>query len=74
MSQNKDDTAADLHIYAPHVHTAAAAHRRGDYEAAEELSSRAQHYSMTASEKTLELARLSRAPFGLKSPSITTLR
>ena len=50
MSQNKLDTAADLHIYAAHAHTAAAAaHHRGDHKAAEELSSRAQDYSMAAS-------------------------
>jgi len=58
MSQNTCDTAADLHIYAAHVHTAAAAaHRRGDHEAAEELSSRAQDCSLAASEKTLEIAK-----------------
>ena len=58
MSQSKDDNAADLHIYAAHAHTAAAAaHHRGDHEAAEELSSKAQDYSMAASEKTLELAK-----------------
>ena len=63
MSQNKDDTAADLHIYAAHAHTAAAAaHHRGDHEAAEELSSRAQDYSMAASEKTVELAKQIRVP------------
>jgi len=58
MSQSKDDTAADLHIYAAHAHTAAAAaHHRGDHEAAEELSSKAHDYSMEASEKTLEIAQ-----------------
>jgi hypothetical protein len=58
MSQSKYDDAADLHIYAAHAHTAAAAaHHRGDHEAAEELSSRAQDYSMAASDKTLELAK-----------------
>lgn len=58
MSQSKYDDAADLHIYAAHAHTAAAAaHHRGDHEAAEELSSRAQDYSMAASEKTLEIAK-----------------
>jgi hypothetical protein len=58
MSQSKYDDAADLHIYAAHAHTAAAAaHHRGDHQAAEELSSRAQDYSMAASEKTLELAK-----------------
>ncbi|MFY9854071.1 MAG: hypothetical protein WAK26_09370 [Terracidiphilus sp.] len=63
MSQSKYDTAADLHIYAAHAHTAAAAaHRRGDHEAAEELSSRAQDYSMAASEKTFELAKLIHVP------------
>jgi hypothetical protein len=58
MSQSKYDDAADLHINAAHAHTAAAAaHHRGDHEAAEELSSRAQDYSMAASEKTLEIAK-----------------
>jgi hypothetical protein len=47
-----------LHIYAAHAHTAAAAaHHRGDHEAAEELSSRAQEYSMEATEKTNAVAR-----------------
>ena len=63
MSQSKDDSAADLHIYAAHTHTAAAAaHHRGDHEAAEELGSRAQDYSMAASEKTLELAKQIHVP------------
>ena len=58
MPQSEYDNAADLHIYAAHAHTAAAAaHHRGDHEAAEELSSRAQDYSMAASDKTLELAK-----------------
>jgi len=58
MPQSKYDTAADLRISATHAHTAAAAaHRRGDHEAAEELSSRAQDYSMAATEKTFELAK-----------------
>jgi hypothetical protein len=47
-----------LHVYAAHAHTAAAAaHHRGDHEAAEELSSRAQEYSMEAAEKTNAVAR-----------------
>jgi hypothetical protein len=63
MSQSKYDDAADLHIYAAHAHTAAAAaHHRGDHEAAEELSSRAQDYSMAASEKTFEIAKKIHAP------------
>jgi hypothetical protein len=63
MPQNKYDNAADLHIFAAHAHTAAAAaHHRGDHEAAEELSSKAQDYSMAASEKTLELAKQNHAP------------
>jgi hypothetical protein len=63
MPQSKYDTAADLHISAAHAHTAAAAaHHRGDHEAAEELSSRAQDYSMAASEKTLELAKQIHVP------------
>ena len=58
MSQNQYDTAADLHIFAAHAHTAAAAaHHRGDHEAAEELSATAQDYSMAASEKTAEIAK-----------------
>ena len=55
MPQSKDDTAADLHIYA-------AAHHRGDHEAAEELNSKAQDYSMAASEKTIEIAKQSHVP------------
>jgi hypothetical protein len=63
MPQNEYDNAADLHIYAAHVHTAAAAaHHRGDHEAAEELSSRAQDYSMAATEKTLEIAQQLHVP------------
>jgi hypothetical protein len=58
MPQSEYDDAADLHIYAAHAHTAAAAaHHRGDHETAEELSSKAQDYSMAASEKTLEIAK-----------------
>jgi hypothetical protein len=58
MLQNKYDNAADLHIYAAHAHTAAAAaHHRGDHEAAEELSSKAHEYSIAASEKTFEIAK-----------------
>jgi hypothetical protein len=63
MHQSKYDNAADLHISAAHAHTAAAAaHHRGDHEAAEELSSRAQDYSMAASERTLELAKQNHVP------------
>jgi hypothetical protein len=48
--QSKDVNAKDLHIYAAHAHIAtAAAHHRGDHEAAEELSSKAQDHSMAAS-------------------------
>ena len=58
MLQSNHDYAADLHINAAHAHTAAAAaHHRGDHEAAEELSSRAQEYSMEAAEKTNAVAR-----------------
>src|ERR1039457_4464724 len=58
MPQSNHDYAADLHIYAAHAHTAAAAaHQRSDHEAAEELSSRAQDYSMEAAEKTNAVAR-----------------
>ena len=63
MPQSKYDNAADLHIYGAHAHTAAAAaHHRGDHEAAEELSSKAQDYSMAASEKTFELAKQIHVP------------
>jgi hypothetical protein len=63
MPQNKYDNAANMHIYAAHAHTAAAAaHHRGDHEAAEELSSRAQDYSLAASEKTLEIAKQIHVP------------
>jgi hypothetical protein len=63
MPQNKYDNAADLHIYGAHAHTAAAAaHQRGNHEAAEELSSKAQDYSMAASEKTFELAKQIHVP------------
>ena len=58
MPQSKYDNASDLHIFAAHAHTAAAAaHHRGDHESAEELSSKAQDYSMAASEKTIEIAK-----------------
>jgi hypothetical protein len=63
MLQSIFDNAADLHIYAAHAHTAAAAaHHRGDHEAAEELSSKAQDYSMAASEKTFEIAKQIHVP------------
>jgi len=63
MPQSKYDNAADLHIFAAHAHTAAAAaHHRGDHESAEELSSKAQDYSMAASEKTLEIAKQIHVP------------
>ena len=62
MPQRKYDNAADLHIYGAHAHTAAAAHHRGDHEAAEELSSKAQDYSMAASWKTSELAKQIHVP------------
>ena len=66
MLQSKYDNAADLHIHAAHAahaHTAAAAaHHRGDHEAAEELSSKAQNYSMEASEKTSEIAKQIHVP------------
>jgi len=63
MPQSEYDNAADLHIYAAHAHTAAAAaHHRGDHEAAEELSTKAQDYSMAASEKTLEIAKQIHVP------------
>ena len=63
MPQSKYDNAADLHIYAAHAHTAAAAaHHRGDHEAAEELSTKAQDCSAAASEKTLEIAKQIHVP------------
>jgi hypothetical protein len=63
MLQSKYDNAADLHIHAAHAHTAAAAaHHRGDHEAAEELSTKAQDCSAAASEKTLEIAKQIHVP------------
>ncbi len=63
MPQSNDDNAADLHIYAAHAHTAAAAaHRRGDHEAAEELSAKAHDCSVAASEKTLAIAKQIQVP------------
>ena len=63
MSQSKYDTAADLHIYAAHAHTAAAAaHRRGDHEAAEEWSSRARDDSMASSEESLAISKRNHVP------------
>ncbi|HEY6852441.1 MAG TPA: hypothetical protein VI320_40300 [Terracidiphilus sp.] len=64
MPQSNHDYAADLHIHAAHAHTAAAAaaHHRGDHEAAEELSLRAQEYSMEAAEKTNAVARRTPEP------------
>jgi hypothetical protein len=58
MPQSNQDHAADLHIYAAHAHTAAAAaHHRGDHEAAGELSARTQEYSTQATERTEEISR-----------------
>src|ERR1017187_9282967 len=49
-------------------HTAAAAaHHRGDHETAEELSSRAQEYSMEAAEKTSAVARQTPEPTRARS-------
>jgi len=63
IPQSENDIAADLHIHAAHARTAAAAaHQRGDHEAAEELSLSAQDYSMAISEKTLELSKQSHVP------------
>ena len=63
MPQSEYDNAADLHIYAAHAHTAAAAaHHRGDHEAAEELSTKAQDYTMAASEKSFEIAKQIHVP------------
>jgi hypothetical protein len=56
MPQSKYINAADLHIYAPNAHAAAAAvHHRGDHEAAEELGSKAQDYSEQPLRKRLRL-------------------
>jgi len=69
MPQSEYDNAADLHIYAAHAHTASAsAHHRGDHEAAEELSSKAQDYSMAASEKTLQIAKQVHVPKQVHAP------
>ena len=58
MPQINQEEAANLHIYAAHAHTAAAAaHRRGDHESAGELSARAQEFSWNAAEKTEEIAK-----------------
>ena len=63
MPQSEYDNAADLHIYAAHAHTAAAAaHHRGAREVAEELSSRAQNSSMAASGRFFEIAKQIHAP------------
>jgi hypothetical protein len=63
MLQTRNDQAADLHIIAAQAHTsAAAAHRRGDHQAADELSSKAQDYSMAGAEKTLEIVKESPVP------------
>jgi len=63
MPQNHSDFAADLHIHAAHAHTAAAAaHHRGDHEAAGELSLKAQEYSTEAAEMTEEIARRTSEP------------
>jgi len=44
------------------ITAAAAAHHRGDHVAAEELSSKAQEYSMEAAEKTYAVARQTPEP------------
>jgi hypothetical protein len=63
MPQSKVETAADLHIHAARAYMAAAAvHRRGDHEAAEELSTSAQNCSSVASEKTDRIPKLIHAP------------
>jgi hypothetical protein len=63
MPQTRNEQAADLHILAAHAHTfAASAHRRSDLEAADELSSKAQDYSIAAAEKTLEIVKESPVP------------
>jgi hypothetical protein len=63
MPKSNYDNAADLHIYAAQAHTAAAsAHHRGDHEAAEELSLKAQDFSQAATEKSFEIARQVHTP------------
>ena len=58
MPESNQDRAANLHVYAAQAHSfAAAAHRRGDDEAAGELSLKAQEYSSIAAEKSEEIAR-----------------
>ena len=58
VPQSNQDHAANLHVYAAYAHTAAAAaHRRGDHETAEELSAKAQEFSLYAAEETEEVAR-----------------
>jgi hypothetical protein len=57
MPESNQEYAAELHILAAHAHTAAAAaHHRGNDEAAGELSVKAQEYSTKAAEKTEEIA------------------
>ena len=66
MLERNEDQAANLHIHAAQAHTAAAAaHRRGDHQAAEELGASAQEYSSMAAEKTEEIAR--RVPVRLRA-------
>jgi hypothetical protein len=63
MPQSNDDYTADLHIYAAHASAAASAvYHRGHHEAVEELSLRAQEYSMKAAEKTNAVARQTSRP------------
>ena len=58
MPESNQDHIANLHIYAAHAHTAAAAaHRRGDHESAGELSASAQEYFSKVAEKMEEIAR-----------------
>ena len=58
MPQSNEDRAANLHIYAAHAHTfAAAAHRRGDHETAGDLSLKAQEFSSIATVQSEELAK-----------------
>lgn len=65
MPQSNQDYAANLHIHAANAHTAAAAaHRRRDYEAAGELSVKAQKYSAEAVEKSEEIAKRGPEPLG----------
>jgi hypothetical protein len=58
MFESYQDQAANLHIYAAQAHTAAAAaHHRGEHEAAGELSTKALEFSLSAAVTTEDVAK-----------------